>query len=105
MYERTDGSARAGMRRLYAEFAEFYTAEKCRWAPAEPRRVFNLAFEVVYPDYRDRLSPEQFLGVLYATLGFDGADPPGLFQTFDPTRYNGRRRLDDHFVSLFVTKL
>jgi hypothetical protein len=96
---------RVGASRLYPEFAQFYAAERCRWAPANPRRLFNIAFTTIYPAFEARLSPEQTLGVVYTTLGFRGADRPGLFQTFDPAKYHGTRPLPDHFVSLFARKL
>src|SRR5262249_23061713 len=91
--------------RLFREFAQFYLTEKCDWAPSNPRRVFNMAVEVLYKECRNKLSEEQVLAELYGVFGFAGADPPGLFQTFDPTRYRGRLRVEDHFINLFVRKL
>lgn len=92
-------------RGLYKEFAQFYTSERCQWAPTSPRRVFNLSFGKTLREYRRNLSDEQVLAAMYATLGHRGADRPGLFQTFDPAKYTGKRRLEDHFVALFVRKL
>ncbi|HYH67462.1 MAG TPA: hypothetical protein VD866_22380 [Urbifossiella sp.] len=105
MFDRNDGPEAGPKRQLYREFAEFYRAERCRWAPDNPRRVFNLAFRRIYPDFEHQLSEEQFLAVVYRALGFRGADPRGLFQMFDPAMYRGRRRPEDHFVSLFARKL
>jgi RNA polymerase sigma factor (sigma-70 family) len=64
-----------------------------------------LAFEVVYPNFRDQLTEEEFLGLVYDTLGFPGSQPRGLFETFDPTRYSGSLPLNDHFINLFKLKL
>jgi hypothetical protein len=80
---------------LYREFAHYYTTERCEWAPDNPERVFNLAFKTVYPRYRKRLTPEQFLAEVYGTLGFSSAQPDGLFQTFDPAKYTGAGPLTD----------
>jgi hypothetical protein len=102
----SDRQLRAGaLCRLYEEFARYYVEERCEWAPANPRRVFNLAFERFYPGVQNRMSPEEFLGVVYQTLGFRGTDRDGLFQTFNPALYRGHRPLDDHFVSFFARKL
>ncbi len=93
------------LRRLHNEFARYYTAERCEWAPTNPRRAFNLAFEIASRRKYRPLSEEHVLTVVYATLGFRGADQPGLFQTFDPAMYNGTRHLSDHFINLFARKL
>src|SRR5262249_25585806 len=105
MTERNDGPRAGTTSRLYREFAEFYDEEWCRWAPDNPRRGFNLAFEKVYPKFSDRLTEEEFIAVMYSTLGFHGSKPPGLFETFDPGRYGCRLPLDDHFVNLFKARL
>lgn len=91
--------------RLYDEFAQFYAQERCPWAPTNPRRVFDLAFGKTFRAYRKTLSREQVLAAVYDTLGFRGAERPGLFQTFDPARYSGSRPYEDHFLSLFARKL
>jgi hypothetical protein len=97
---------RAGNRsRLYREFAEFYTTERCRWAPTNPRRAFNLAFGSISSQFRDQLTMEQILAVMFETLGYRGAPRPGLFQTFEPAKYKGMRPLEEHFLSLFARKL
>jgi RNA polymerase sigma factor (sigma-70 family) len=105
MYQKNDGPRAGTMSRLYGEFARFYEQQRCPWAPANPKRIFNLAFDKLYPRFYDRLSEEQFLSAVYATLGFPGSDPKGMFETFDPAKYRGSRGLDDHFVSLFARKL
>lgn len=90
---------------LYEEFARFYAAERCPWAPLNPKRVFNLAFTVVYPRFRDHFTPEQFLAEMYDVLGFRGADSGGLFATFDPAKYHGSLPLQNHFVNRFRATL
>ncbi len=92
------------LNRLYQEFAHYYMAERCQWAPTNPRRAFNLAFEIASRRNYRPLSEEHVLTVVYATLGFRGADRPGLFQTFDPAKYNGTLPLNDHFINLFARK-
>lgn len=87
---------------LYPEFARYYTAERCAWAPENPRRLFNLAFDSIYPDYEDELSPEQCLGVVYDTLGVGRT---GLFRTFDPAEYHGTLPLEYHFANMFARRL
>lgn len=94
-----------GHRRLFAEFAEYYLAQRCRWAPRTPDRVFFLAYKVVYPQYRRRMTRAEFLGVVYDTLGFRGAARKGLFQTFDLKEYKGALSAEDHFVNFFKQKL
>jgi hypothetical protein len=91
--------------RLYREFREFYDAHRCVYAPANPRRIFNLCFKSVYRAYRNRLTTFEFLGVIYTTLGVRQGEPRGLFQTFDPVKYKGKLPLDRHFVNLFKKKL
>ena len=93
------------MNRLYDEFAHYYEMERCEWAPENPRRVFNLAFDIVYPRFWDGLTEEEFLTEVYDTLGFSGSIPRGLFHTFDPKKYSGPLPLPDHFVNLFRAKL
>jgi len=97
---------RACSNRLYAEFERYYVGARCRWAPANPRRLFNLAFKRVYPAYREKMSRWQFLAAIYRTLGVrDNEELPGLFQTFDPRKYKGPLPLEDHFVNFFKKKL
>jgi RNA polymerase sigma factor (sigma-70 family) len=105
MIEENNGPRAGEERRLYGEFAQFYTSERCPWAPANPRRAFNMAFRKVYPEFSDRLSREQTLAAAYETLGYRGAPRPGLFETFDPDKYTGTRPLEEHFLSLFARKL
>jgi hypothetical protein len=105
MYQKNEGPRAGSLRRLYEEFARYYMEERCRWAPTNPKRVFNLAFEVVYPDFHGRLTPEEFLAEMYAVLGFRGSQPEGLFQTFDPTKYTCSLPLQNHFVNLFRARL
>jgi len=90
---------------LFDEFSTYYRAERCAWAPAEPARLYNLAFKELYPGCEGRLQPEEFLSVMYETLGFRGAERPGLFQTFEPGKYNGGKPLAEHFVNFFARKL
>ena len=101
MYE-SDAGARG---RLYAEFVQFYMSERCRWAPENPQRAFKLAFGRTFRESRRGFSDEQVLAAMYAALGYRGADRAGLFRTFDPAKYTGTRRPEDHFVSLFARKL
>ena len=90
---------------LYEELALYYATERCRWAPANPRRLFNLAFKRLYPAYRRWISSHQFLAVVYDTLGTRRGKPRGLFQTFDPARYTKSLPLEEHFINLFAQKL
>jgi len=69
---------------LYDEFKRYYDDERCQWAPRNANRIFQFAFSNVYPNYRELMSQEEFLGVVYETLGFSGPSSPGLFQKFDP---------------------
>src|SRR5689334_8381455 len=87
MTDDLQGPSRRRRDHLYEEFAAFYASERCSWAPETPRRAFNLAFEGIYPAYPARLSREQFLALVYDTLGVRQCRPKGLFQTFNPTRY------------------
>lgn len=105
MFESNDRSTAGATRRLYEEFARYYTTERCPWAPENPRRVFNLAFEVIYPRWCDVLTEEEFLRAIYDILGFRGSKPQGLFETFDANQYGGPLPLPDHFVNLFRVKL
>jgi RNA polymerase sigma factor (sigma-70 family) len=101
-------STSAGRRRkhhIYGEFASYYSQERCPWAPASPRRLFKLAFKKFFRAYRRHLTPEQFLAVVYDTLGTRRGRPRGLFQTFDPRLYKNSLPLEEHFVNLFATKL
>ena len=102
--------------RLYAEFESYYVAHRCRWAPENPRRVFNLCVHVVYRRYRKRLTLPAFLSVVYATLGipFDESRPHtdadkrrlhGMFQKFDPAKYRGVLPIEDHFINLLRRKV
>jgi RNA polymerase sigma factor (sigma-70 family) len=61
--------------------------------------------EVIYQEYRNKLTEEQLLAEVYAVLGFAGSKPPGLFRTYDPAKYHGRLSHEDHFVNLFARKL
>ncbi len=90
---------------LYREFAAYYAAERCRWAPDNPRRLFNLAFKKVYPRFCDRLTEEEFVETMYTTLGFPGSRPRGLFRTFDPAKCHDRLPLADHFANRFKAQL
>jgi hypothetical protein len=90
---------------LYQEFAHYYAQHRCPWAPASPDRIFNLCFKRVFHAYRKWMSPAEFLAAIYRTLGIPGVEPAGLFQKFDPKKYNGRLSPEDHFVSLFRTNL
>lgn len=92
-------------RTLFVEFAEFYRRERCRWAPVNPCRAFNLAFRTLYPYYRRFMTPEQFMSEVYATLGTATGSPRGLFQTFSPSKYHGRLAVEDHFLNFFKRKL
>jgi RNA polymerase sigma factor (sigma-70 family) len=103
----TNDPRNSGRRRnhLYDEFAAYYASERCRWAPNDPRRVFNLALKSIYPSYNRRLTAEQFLALIYDTLGVRQGRPRGLFQSFNPGKYKGRLSLQDHFVNLFMRRL
>jgi RNA polymerase sigma factor (sigma-70 family) len=83
---------------LAHEFDCYYVEYRCRWAPTSPRPIFNLCFNWVFLAYRKRMSPEEFMSVIYETL-------ESLFQTFDPDKYTGRLPLDKHFVIFFKRKL
>jgi RNA polymerase sigma factor (sigma-70 family) len=89
---------------LSREFATFYAAHRCQWAPA-PWRLLGLA-ESIYQDFRKNMTAAQFLSVVYRTLYDPHKDKDlGLFKTFDPRKYNGRLALEDHFVNLFARRL
>lgn len=89
---------------LYREFAAYYEAERCVWAPANPRRAFNLAVKTLYEPNREKVSLFQFIGLVYETLGF-AAGGTGLFREFDPDKYHGRLPLEKHFLNLFRARL
>src|SRR5262249_17041555 len=93
--------------RLSEEFAEFYASERkdCPWAPANPRRAFNLAVKTLWSRYRKVLTAPEFLSVIYLTLGVREGQPRGLFQTFAPAKYTGGLPLEKHFLNLFKSKL
>jgi len=104
------------LKQLYSEFARYYHAERQAWvaarperrdwAPHNPRRLFNLVVRAIRPAYRNCLSDWHIFSAAYATLGFaDGRGFPGLFATFDPSRYHGRLPLADHFVGVFKKRL
>jgi RNA polymerase sigma factor (sigma-70 family) len=93
------------LRKLYEEFQGFYTRHRCRWAPANPRRIFNLCFRSLYPQFNRRITPYGLMAVVYEVLGVRRAEPRGLFQTFDPAKYKGSLPLEDHFVNLFTKRL
>jgi RNA polymerase sigma factor (sigma-70 family) len=93
------------IRCLYREFASYYTNERCRWAPANPRRVFNLAFKTLFRHFGKTLSLWDFVGEMYATLGVRQGEPRGLFQDFDPAAYNGKLSLESHFLGVFKKRL
>ncbi|QDU20597.1 sigma-70 family RNA polymerase sigma factor [Urbifossiella limnaea] len=101
----TNHASAAARKRLYREFADYYSAERCRWAPPNPLRLFNLAFKTVYPRFRDRLTEEEFVEAMYTTLGFPGSRPRGLFRTFDPAKCHDRLPLGGHFANLFKAQL
>jgi hypothetical protein len=101
----TYGGPAAARRHLSAEFARFYDACRCGWAPANPDRAFGLAFKSVYPEFDNRVSEEEVLAAAFDALGYPGADRPGLFRTFDPGKYSGGLPLEDHFLNLFARKL
>src|SRR5689334_19672496 len=105
MYDATQRPMTGCMRGLYREFASFYEAERCPWAPENPKRAFNLAFKVIYPNVYDQFTEEEFLQLMYDTLGFPGSTPEGLFQTFDPKQYGGALPIETHFLNLFKQQL
>jgi RNA polymerase sigma factor (sigma-70 family) len=59
----------------------------------------------LYPTYRKRVTPQQLLGLIYETLGVHLGQPRGLFQVFDPRKYNGKLPLVEHFANLFMHRL
>lgn len=61
---------------LYREFEVYYQKQRCVWSPENPRRIFNLCMNHIYPTYRQRLSREEFLTIMYLTLGVHPAPPP-----------------------------
>lgn len=97
----------------YQEFAAYYARERCRWAPENPLRVYNLAIRTLWPEVRDRMTLDHFMATVYATLGFRRTKPdhgkpkipPGLFHDFDPDKYHGTLPPEDHFVNLFKKRL
>jgi RNA polymerase sigma factor (sigma-70 family) len=103
----TNDPRKSGRRRnhLYDEFAAYYASERCWWAPNDPRRIFNLAFKSIYPTYNRRLTVEQFLALIYDTLGVRQGRPRGLFQKFDPARYTKSLPLEEHFINSFAFRL
>jgi RNA polymerase sigma factor (sigma-70 family) len=105
MKEKTEGQHARRTNRLYEEFASYYRDHLKPWAPPNPRRVFNLAFEVVYPCYSDHVSPEQFLAEVYDVLGYCGARGRGLFETYDREKYGGALADQNHFLNLFRATL
>src|SRR5262245_1023331 len=106
MNKKTSFPERAGeMRRLRQDFADYYARHRCRWAPANPRRLFNAAFKGVYSVYHRRLTPCQFLALVYDRLGARAGGLRGLLQTFDPAKYGGRLPLEEHFLNLFLRRL
>jgi hypothetical protein len=90
---------------LDQEFAHYYAQHRCRWAPASHDRIFNLCFKHVYPAYRNRMSPAEFLEAVYRTLGIPGDKPAGVFETFDPEKYKSGLPMEEHFVNFFKQKL
>ncbi|AMV29380.1 RNA polymerase sigma factor SigB [Gemmata sp. SH-PL17] len=101
MSENKHGLTSCMKNQLYREFALYYEAERCQWAPLNPKRVFELAFGTILREYEGRVTGEELLGLMYTTLGFPGAEPPGLFQKFDPRKYHGVLTPENHFVNLF----
>src|SRR5690349_19586267 len=85
-------------RQLRKEFEEFYTSNRCTPAPPNPRRIFNLCYRTIYRRFRRRLTEWEFLAIVLETLGVREGYPRGLFQTFDPSRYQGKLPLEDHIV-------
>ena len=51
------------------------------------------------------MSLPHLLSTIYRTLGFNGNERAGLFQTFDPSKYKGKLPIEDHFVNLFKKRL
>jgi RNA polymerase sigma factor (sigma-70 family) len=92
-------------RQLRKDFEEFYTSNRCTPAPPNPRRIFNLCYRTIYPRYRRRLTEWDFLAVVFETLGVREGYPCGLFQKFDPLKYQGKLSLEDHFINLFAKQL
>jgi hypothetical protein len=97
------------------EFCRYYVREwgrwvaedasRADWAPRNPKRLFNLALKKLYPDCRKKMSIWAFLAEIYKTLGFHFEERKGLFQQFDPCRYQGTLALADHFTNLFKKRL
>jgi RNA polymerase sigma factor (sigma-70 family) len=109
------GATRGELQIAREEFSEYYNRELKRWiaedasradwAPRNPNRLFNLALKTLYPEYRKKMSVWAFLAEIYKTLGFHSEERKGLFQKFDPCRYQGTLALADHFTNLFKKRL
>jgi DNA-directed RNA polymerase specialized sigma24 family protein len=95
------------LRRAYKEFSTFYLRQRCRWAPANPWRVFRMSTKRLYlPSFGKFMTVWEFLSCVYLTLGVREGQPRGLFQDFDPALYtNGRKSLQKHFLNVFMKRL
>jgi RNA polymerase sigma factor (sigma-70 family) len=68
--------------------------------------VLKLAITRVYQRrFEQYMGPAEFMACVYATLGVRQGNPRGLFQTFDPTKYNGSLPLEKHFLNVFMKRL
>jgi RNA polymerase sigma factor (sigma-70 family) len=98
-------TTRDDIRLAYSEFRQYYVRERCRWAPENPRRPFQLAIKRLYlVRYRKWMSLWQFMAGVYDTLRGSGKGR-GLFTTFDPTKYSGTRPLEKHLLNCFTKRL
>jgi RNA polymerase sigma factor (sigma-70 family) len=79
---------------LFDEFSDFYLRYRCEWAPAAPRRLFNLARKLA-EDRGGRVSLPECLSAAYEVL-------LSLFGAFDPAKYAGNLSPEDHFANLFA---
>jgi DNA-directed RNA polymerase specialized sigma24 family protein len=95
--------ARGPVRRLDREFTAFYTPVRRPGFP-HPSRLLGLCRHL-YRRYRRRLSAWEFFAAAYEVLDGRPGRGRGLVNDFDPDRYRGRLRAEDHFVNMFARRL
>jgi hypothetical protein len=90
-------------------FGEYYAAYRCESAPENPDRVLGLARKIYEDRFSRVLTPQEFLDVLFETLGIPGWGTKqrgkGVFHDFDPSNDNHGQPLDKRFMSFFKTRL
>jgi hypothetical protein len=92
-------------------FGEYYAAYRCPSAPENPERALGLARKIYEDRFIRVLTPQEFMEVLFETLGIPGWGTKqrgkGVFHDFDPSvkRHDENQPAEKRFLSYFRGRL